>query len=107
MVVLPVLANVVNVPAAAAVPPMAGGEARYVLKPEPLTVLEALNVVNAPVLAVVAPTDMLLIVPTPVDVSVSVGVVLAVSVIRLVYAAPSVSYAARFNVLVAVFADLS
>lgn len=47
---------VVNVPAAAAVPPIAGGDARYVLKPVPLTVLEADNVVNAPVDAVVAPT---------------------------------------------------
>ena len=55
--------SVVNAPAAAAVPPMAGGLARYVLKPVPLTVLLALNVVNAPVLAVVAPTLALLIVP--------------------------------------------
>ena len=49
------------------------------------------SVVNAPVDAVVAPIDMLLIVPTPVDVKARVGVVLAVSVIRFVYAAPSVS----------------
>ena len=42
------------------------------------------SVVNAPVDAVVAPIDMLLIVPTPVDVRVSVGVLLAVRVIRLV-----------------------
>ena len=48
--------SVVNAPAAAAVPPIAGGLARYVLKPVPLTVLDADNVVNAPVLAVVAPT---------------------------------------------------
>ena len=48
MVVLPVLVSVVNVPAAAAVPPMAGGLARYVLNPVPETVLLALNVVNAP-----------------------------------------------------------
>ena len=61
------------------------------LNPVPLTVLEALRVVNAPVLAVVAPTDMLLIVPTPVEVSASVGVLLAVSVTKLVYAAPSTS----------------
>ena len=73
----------------------------------PETVPLALSVVNAPVLAVVAPTDILLIVPTPVEVRVSVGVVLAVSVIRSVYAAPSVSYAARANVLVAVCADRS
>ena len=55
--------TVVNVPAAAAVPPMAGGLARYVLNPVPETVLLALNVVNAPVLAVVAPTEALLIAP--------------------------------------------
>jgi hypothetical protein len=53
----------VNVPAAAAVPPIAGGLAKYVLNPVPETVLDADSVVNAPVLAVVAPTDMLLIVP--------------------------------------------
>jgi len=47
--------NVVNVPAAGAVPPMAGGDARYVLKPAPLTVDDALKVVNAPVLAAVEP----------------------------------------------------
>jgi len=35
---------VVNVPAAAAVPPIAGGEARYVLKPVPETVLLAVTV---------------------------------------------------------------
>jgi hypothetical protein len=83
--------NVVNEPAAAAVPPMAGGLARYVLNPVPETVLDADNVVNAPVDAVVAPIDMLLMVPMPVEVSASVGVVLAVSVIKFVYAAPSVS----------------
>lgn len=38
---------VVPVMAAAAVPPIAGGLARYVLKPVPDTVLEALNVVAA------------------------------------------------------------
>ena len=54
---------VVNVPVFAAVPPIAGGEARYVLKPVPDTVLDALKVVNAPVDAVVAPTDVPLIVP--------------------------------------------
>jgi hypothetical protein len=47
--------SVVNVPAAAAVPPIAGGEARYVEKPVPLTVLDALSVENAPVEAVVLP----------------------------------------------------
>ena len=35
---------------------MAGGEAKYVLKPVPETVLEADSVVNAPVFGVVAPT---------------------------------------------------
>jgi len=39
--------KVVNEPAAAAVPPMAGGLARYVEKPVPDTVLDALNVVAA------------------------------------------------------------
>jgi hypothetical protein len=47
---------VVNVPAAGVVPPIAGGDARYVLKPVPLTVELAESVVNAPVDAVVAPT---------------------------------------------------
>jgi hypothetical protein len=47
--------TVVNVPAAAAVPPIAGGEARYVEKPVPVTVLDALSVVNAPVEGVVLP----------------------------------------------------
>jgi len=47
--------TVVNVPAAAAVPPIAGGEARYVVKPVPDTVEEADNVVNAPAAAVVPP----------------------------------------------------
>ena len=84
MVVFPVLVKLVNVPAAAAVPPIAGGLAKYVLNPVPDTVLLALSVVNAPVLAVVAPTDMLLIVPTPVDVSANVGVLLAVNVTKLV-----------------------
>ena len=42
------------------------------------------SVVNAPVEAVVAPIDILLIVPTPVDVRANVGVLLAVRVIRLV-----------------------
>ena len=53
--------KVVNAPAAAAVPPIAGGEARYVLKPVPLTVEEAESVVNAPVFAVVAPTVPLIL----------------------------------------------
>ena len=46
---------VVNEPAAGAVPPIAGGEARYVLKPEPLTVELADRVVNAPPAAEVPP----------------------------------------------------
>ena len=47
--------KVVNEPAAAAVPPIAGGEARYVENPVPLTVLDADNVVNAPAAAAVPP----------------------------------------------------
>jgi hypothetical protein len=47
--------RVVKVPAAGVVPPMAGGEAKYVLNPVPLTVLLADNVVKAPVDAVVDP----------------------------------------------------
>jgi hypothetical protein len=46
---------VVNVPAAAAVPPIAGGLARYVLNPVPLTVELADKVVNAPAAADVPP----------------------------------------------------
>jgi hypothetical protein len=42
---------------------MAGGDARYVEKPVPLTVEEADKVVNAPVEAVVAPTEALFTVP--------------------------------------------
>jgi hypothetical protein len=98
--------SVVNAPAAAAVPPIAGGLARYVLNPVPETVLDADSVVNAPVDAVVAPIDMLLIVPTPVDVRARVGVLLAVNVTSCTYATPSTSYAARFNVLPVSFADL-
>ncbi|WP_233854136.1 hypothetical protein [Paraburkholderia sp. HD33-4] len=48
-----VLLSVVKLPAAAAVPPIAGGDARYVLKPEPLTVLLAASVVNDPVLPLI------------------------------------------------------
>ena len=51
----PLTVNCVKVPAAAAVPPIAGGDAKYVENPAPLTVLLADNVVNAPVLVVVAP----------------------------------------------------
>ena len=39
--------SVVNAPAAAAVPPIAGGLAKYVLNPVPLTVAEADSVVAA------------------------------------------------------------
>jgi hypothetical protein len=53
--------RVVNEPAAAAVPPIAGGDARYVLNPVPLTVELADRVVNAPVFAVVAPTVPLML----------------------------------------------
>lgn len=49
--------SVVKAPVPAVVLPMAGGEARYVLNPVPLTVLDALRVVNAPVPAVVLPMD--------------------------------------------------
>jgi hypothetical protein len=61
-VVVPVAVSVVKVPAAAADPPIAGGLAKYVLNPVPLTVELADNVVNAPVDAVVAPILVLLIV---------------------------------------------
>jgi hypothetical protein len=44
-VVVPVAVSAVNVPAAAAVPPIAGGDARYALNPAPDTVLDAENVV--------------------------------------------------------------
>jgi hypothetical protein len=63
LAVIVVPPSVVNVPAAAAVPPMAGGEARNVVKPAPLTVEVADSVVNAPVEAVVAPTEALFTVP--------------------------------------------
>ena len=48
-------ASVVKEPAAAAVPPIAGGEARYVLKPAPDTVLDAASVVKEPAAAAVPP----------------------------------------------------
>ena len=48
--------SVVNAPPAGAVPPIAGGDARYVENPVPLTVLLAARVVNAPVEGVVLPT---------------------------------------------------
>jgi len=54
-VIAPVAPSVVNAPVLAAVDPMAGGEARYVLNPVPETVEDADKVVNAPVPAVVAP----------------------------------------------------
>jgi hypothetical protein len=59
--VLPV--SVVKAPVLAAVPPIAGGLAKYDEKPAPLTVELADRVVKAPVLGVVAPTDVLLIEP--------------------------------------------
>ena len=55
--------KVVKDPAADAVPPIAGGDARYVLKPVPDTVELALSVVKAPVLVVVAPIVVPFIVP--------------------------------------------
>lgn len=42
-----------NLPAAGVVVPMAGGDARYVLKPAPLTALLAASVVNEPVLPLI------------------------------------------------------
>ena len=54
--------RVVKDPAAAVVPPIAGGLARYVENPVPLTVELAERVVNAPVLAVVAPTVPLILI---------------------------------------------
>lgn len=54
--------TVVKVPAAGVVPPIAGGEAKKVLNPVPLTVEVALSVVKAPVLAVVAPTVPLMLI---------------------------------------------
>jgi hypothetical protein len=47
--------SVVKLPAAGAVPPIAGGLARYVEKPVPDTVLLADSVVNAPVFGAVPP----------------------------------------------------
>jgi hypothetical protein len=55
--------KVVNVPAAALDPPIAGGLARYVLKPAPLTVELADSVVNEPAAAVDCPTATLLMLP--------------------------------------------
>lgn len=52
-----------NAPVEAAVEPIAGGLARYVLKPVPETVDDALNVVNAPGPGVVLPSETLLMVP--------------------------------------------
>jgi len=54
-VVLPVTESVVKVPAAAVVPPIAGGEAKYVENPVPETVEDADNVVNEPAAAAVPP----------------------------------------------------
>jgi len=48
--------SVVKEPVFAAVPPMAGGLARYVENPVPETVLDALSVVKEPVFGVLAPT---------------------------------------------------
>ena len=49
MIVVPVIAD-------GDVPPIAGGDAKYVLNPVPDTVEDALSVVNAPAEAVVTPT---------------------------------------------------
>lgn len=53
VIVVPTMA--VKEPAAAAVPPIAGGEARYAVKPAPETVELADRVVNAPAAGVVPP----------------------------------------------------
>ena len=50
-----VLWTVVNLPVVGVVLPIAGGEARYVEKPAPLTVLDAASVVNDPPAAAVPP----------------------------------------------------
>jgi hypothetical protein len=50
-----VAVSVVNAPVLAAVPPMAGGLARYVEKPVPDTVLLAESVVKLPAAAAVPP----------------------------------------------------
>ena len=71
---------VVPVIAAAVVPPMAGGDARYVEKPAPLTVLLAESVVNAPVLGVVAPTAPLIEPANPVFAVIVVPVIAAAAV---------------------------
>lgn len=52
---VPFVVSVVNAPVFAAVPPIAGGDARYVLKPAPETVELAESVVNAPLEGVVLP----------------------------------------------------
>jgi len=102
-VVAPVAVKAVNVPARAVVAPIdmllivPAVPELIVIVPAPVVVYDcalvvvlmvtapvADNVVNAPVDAVVAPIDMLLIVPTPVEVKASVGVVLAVNVIKFV-----------------------
>jgi hypothetical protein len=54
-VICPLALMVVNAPAAATVPPIAGGEAKRAVMPAPLTVLVAESVVNAPAAAVVPP----------------------------------------------------
>jgi hypothetical protein len=50
--------RVVKLPAAGEEPPIAGGEAKYVLNPVPETVDEAESVVNAPAAAVRLPIVM-------------------------------------------------
>jgi len=55
-VIVLVACRVVNFPAFAEVPPIAGGLARYVENPEPETAEDADNVVKAPVEAVLEPT---------------------------------------------------
>ena len=76
----PVALSVVNAPAAGAVPPIAGGDAKYVLKPTPDTVVVALSVVNAPAAATVTPIDVLLIVDAAVGLIVNAPTGLIVTV---------------------------
>lgn len=55
VVTVPVADKLVKAPAAGAVPPIAGGDAKSDVKPAPLTVPLAESVVNAPAFGVVPP----------------------------------------------------
>jgi hypothetical protein len=65
-VTVPVALRLVKLPAAATVPPIAGGLAKYVLNPVPLIVLLAERVVKAPVLGEVAPIVVASMAPPPI-----------------------------------------